>query len=61
MNIALRTFNFLKNDSDYVPWQAMARELSYLDLMLAYTPAYGMFQVGRFRPLSHHSSCGSLS
>ncbi|XP_070178504.1 uncharacterized protein [Littorina saxatilis] len=44
MSIALKTFNLLQSDSDYVPWQAMARELSYLDLMLSRTAIYGMFE-----------------
>ena len=45
MSIALRTLEFLGSDSDYVPWRAMAGELSYLDLMLSRTAIYGEFEV----------------
>lgn len=43
--IALGTFEYLKDELDYIPWVAAQRQLDYLDRMLSRTELYGLFAV----------------
>ncbi|KAL8588264.1 hypothetical protein ACOMHN_008567 [Nucella lapillus] len=41
---ALHTLQVVKNDPDFVPWEALSAELRYLDLMLSGKDVYGVFE-----------------
>ena len=49
MNIALRTLEYLTDETEYVPWVAAGSQLSYIYTMIAETELYGAFEVISYR------------
>ena len=45
LGIALRTTEYLGNETEYVPWSAASRELMFVSSMLQRYPLYGYYEV----------------
>ena len=45
LGIALRTTEYLGNETEYVPWSAASRELMFVSSMLQRNPLYGHYEV----------------
>lgn len=45
MEIALKTLDYLKMETEYVPWVAAGSQLGYIHDMVAETELYGAFEV----------------
>ena len=55
MTIALRTTEYLSNETEYVPWSAATSELGFVKAMLQFNSLYGEFNVSN----QYFSSCNS--
>jgi hypothetical protein len=45
MDIALKTLEYLTEETEYVPWVAAGDQLGYIHKMIAETELYGAFEV----------------
>lgn len=49
LSVALKFFDYLDKEMDYVPWYVASNEFGYINLMLSLDPLYGKLSVSSIK------------